>query len=88
MNVVSIAIIYYIYRNSSGSECRKHDLPADFKIPMVWDFLKKAHGDKHKDPRTGMMIDRWTFAVVRQPLIFTHHIIFHVLNILNIVLRT
>ncbi len=30
-------------------------------MPKIWEWLQKATGDRHMDPRSKIEVDRWTF---------------------------
>ena len=48
-------------RNSTGTFCRERKFPEGIKMDKVFDWVNSpdAHGERFKDPRTGMEVDRW-----------------------------
>ena len=56
----------FINRNSTGTFCRERKFPDGVKMDKVFDWVndENAHGERFKDPRTGMEVDRWVIHEV------------------------
>ncbi|XP_064392154.1 uncharacterized protein LOC135339809 isoform X1 [Halichondria panicea] len=53
---------YDVEMNSTGTYCMKHAIKLP-SMPKVWEWLQKATGDRHMDPRSKMEVDRWTLRL-------------------------
>ena len=61
MHAYQISQLTYINRNSTGTFCRERNFPEGIKMDKVFDWVNDegARGERFKDPRTGMEVDRW-----------------------------
>ena len=76
----ALATIHYIHReqfslmitnrNSTGTFCRERNFPDGTKMDKVFDWVNDegAQGERFKDPRTGMEVDRWVIHDVSSTL--------------------